>query len=276
MPSIQPVQIQDFEIGGDGPLVIIAGLCVIESEALLMETGAALVAACAQAGLPLVLKASFDKANRSRLDAFRGPGLEKGLAVLKRVKSALGVPVTTDVHAPDQAQAVAQVVDMLQVPAFLCRQTDLLVACAKTGLPVNVKKGQFMAPWDMGHVVNKLRASGCAQILLTDRGTSFGYNRLVSDLPGLAQMREMGVPVCFDATHSAQLPGASPAGTGGVPGAGPVLARAAVAAGVEALFLECHPRPALARSDSATAMALSKVPDLLVQLAAIDALVRER
>lgn len=276
MPGIQRVKIQDFEIGGDGPLVVIAGLCVIESEDLLMETGAALLSACQQAGLSLVLKASFDKANRSCLESFRGPGLTAGLRILKKVKTELGVPVTTDVHRADQAQAVAEVVDLLQVPAFLCRQTDLLVACAETGLPVNVKKGQFMAPWDMGNVVNKLHASGCKEVLLTDRGTSFGYNRLVSDLPGLAQMRDLGVPVCFDATHSVQLPGASKTGTGGIAGAAPALARAAVAVGVDAVFLECHPQPALARSDSATAMALSQVPQLLTQLAAIDALVRER
>jgi len=276
MSNVQSVQIQDFSIGGGGPLVIVAGMCVIESEALLMETGAALLAACERAGLPLILKASFDKANRSTLTAFRGPGLVEGLDILKRVKAALSVPVTTDVHQPEQAKAVAEVVDLLQIPAFLCRQTDLLVACAETGLPVNVKKGQFMAPWDMGHVVDKLRSSGCQQVLLTDRGTSFGYNRLVSDIPGLAQMRTLGAPVCFDATHSVQLPGAAKAGTGGNSAAAPALARAAVAAGVDAVFLECHPQPSLARSDSATALSLQQLPALLAQLAAIDALVRGR
>jgi 2-dehydro-3-deoxyphosphooctonate aldolase (KDO 8-P synthase) len=276
MSNVQSVQIQNFTIGSGGPLVIIAGMCVIESEALLMETGAALVRACEHAGLPLILKASFDKANRSTLTAFRGPGLVEGLGVLKRVKAALKVPVTTDVHHPEQADAVAEVVDLLQIPAFLCRQTDLLVACAQTGLAVNVKKGQFMAPWDMGHVVDKLRSSGCQQVLLTDRGTSFGYNRLVSDIPGLAQMRDLGAPVCFDATHSVQLPGAAKTGTGGNSAAAPALARAAVAAGVDAVFLECHPQPTLARSDAATAMSLEQLPALLAQLAAIDALVRER
>lgn len=276
MSNVQSVQIQDFSIGGGGPLVIVAGMCVIESEALLMETGAALLAACESAGLPLILKASFDKANRSTLTAFRGPGLVEGLDILKRVKTALNLPVTTDVHHPEQANAVAEVVDLLQIPAFLCRQTDLLVACAETGLPVNVKKGQFMAPWDMGHVVDKLKSSGCQEVLLTDRGTSFGYNRLVSDIPGLAQMRTLGAPVCFDATHSVQLPGAAKAGTGGNSAAAPALARAAVAAGVDAVFLECHPQPPLARSDSATALSLQQLPALLAQLAAIDALVRER
>jgi len=270
------MQIQDIEIGGEGPLVVIAGMCVIEEERLLLETGEALVQACDNAGLPLILKASFDKANRTSLSAFRGPGLEEGLSILQRVKEALGVPITTDVHLPEQASTVAEVADLLQVPAFLCRQTDLLVACAKTGQPVNVKKGQFMAPWDMAHVVEKLRSSGCSQVLLTERGVSFGYNRLVCDIPGLSQMRDLGVPVCFDATHSVQKPGAGKGASGGDAAAAPALARAAVAAGVDAVFLECHPQPALARSDAATALALTQVGPLLEQLSAIDGLLRER
>jgi 2-dehydro-3-deoxyphosphooctonate aldolase (KDO 8-P synthase) len=276
MQSVQSLQIQDLKIGENGPLVVIAGMCVIESEALLMETGEGLVLACEKAGLPLILKASFDKANRSAMDAFRGPGLKEGLAVLQRVKRALGVPITTDVHLPEQADAVAEVADLLQVPAFLCRQTDLLVACAKTGRPVNVKKGQFMAPWDMRHVVDKLHSSGCSQVMLTERGVSFGYNRLVCDIPGLAQMRGLGTPVCFDATHSVQQPGALQGGSGGDASAAPALARAAVAAGVDAVFFECHPQPALARSDAATALSLAQVGALLEQLSAIDGLLRER
>ena len=270
------MQLGDLRVGGGGPPVIIAGLCVIESEELLRETARVLVEACQEAGLPLVLKASFDKANRSALGSFRGPGLEEGLAILGRIRAEFSVPVTTDVHAPEQAEAVAEAVDLLQVPAFLCRQTDLLVACAATGRPVNVKKGQFMAPWDMRHVVEKLQSSGCHQVLLTERGSSFGYNRLVVDMAGLEAMRALGVPVCFDATHSVQLPGAAAQGTGGDREAAPRLARAAVAAGVDAVFFETHPTPEKALSDSATALPLQEVPRLLKQLAAIDGVLRER
>ena len=269
------VQVGDHQIGGGGPPVILAGLCVIESEELLRETAEALAKACSQAGLPLVLKASFDKANRSSVNSFRGPGLEEGLAILGRVGAELSIPLTTDVHTVAQAEAVAEVVDLLQVPAFLCRQTDLLVACAATGRPVNVKKGQFMAPWDMRHVVEKLNHAGCKQVLLTERGTSFGYNRLVVDMAGLEHMRSLGVPVCFDATHSVQLPGAAAHGTGGDRAAAPRLARAAVASGVDAVFFETHPSPKEALSDSATALPLDEVPALLRQIAAIDGILRE-
>lgn len=270
------MQLGDLRVGAGGPPVVIAGLCVIESEELLRETARVLVEACQEAVLPLVLKASFDKANRSALGSFRGPGLEEGLAILGRIRAEFSVPVTTDVHAPEQAEAVAEAVDLLQVPAFLCRQTDLLVACAATGRPVNVKKGQFMAPWDMRHVVEKLQSSGCHQVLLTERGSSFGYNRLVVDMAGLEAMRALGVPVCFDATHSVQLPGAAAQGTGGDREAAPRLARAAVAAGVDAVFFETHPTPEKALSDSATALPLQEVPRLLKQLAAIDGVLRER
>ena len=264
------VQVGDHQIGGGGPPVVLAGLCVIESEDLLRQTAGALVKACEEAGLALILKASFDKANRSAIGSFRGPGMKEGLAILGRVGSEFSIPVTTDVHTAEQADAVAEVVDLLQVPAFLCRQTDLLVACAATGRPVNVKKGQFMAPWDMRHVVDKLQSAGCEQVMLTERGSSFGYNRLVVDMAGLESMRSLGVPVCFDATHAVQLPGAAAQGTGGDRDAAPRLARAAVAAGVDAVFFETHPTPSEALSDSATALPLSEVPVLLKQLAAID------
>lgn len=270
------MQVGELQIGGGAPPVIVAGLCVIESEALLRETAGALVEACGTAGLSLILKASFDKANRSAMHSFRGPGLEEGLAILGRVGAEFSVPVTTDVHAVEQVGAVAEVVDLLQVPAFLCRQTDLLVACAASGRPVNVKKGQFMAPWDMRHVVEKLNEGGCDQVLLTERGSSFGYNRLVVDMAGLENMRSLGVPVCFDATHAVQLPGAAAQGTGGDREAAPRLARAAVAAGVDAVFFETHPTPSKALSDSATALPLHQVPELLQQLAAIDVALRER
>jgi len=268
----QDLQIQDIQIGDGQPLVVVAGMCVIESEDLLLETGRRLKQSCADAGLPLVLKASFDKANRTSHDSFRGPGLDRGLEVLANVKAELGLPVTTDVHLPDQAEAVAEVADLLQVPAFLCRQTDLLLACAQTQRPVNVKKGQFMAPWDMRHVVEKLRTAGCEHIMLTERGVSFGYNRLVADIAGLSEMRNLGVPVCFDATHSVQRPAAGAGVSGGDASAAPALARAAVAAGVDAVFFECHPCPGEALSDAQTALNLEVVGGMLEQLSRIDAL----
>lgn len=276
MKFAQSIEVGGVKIGGGEAPVVIAGLCVIESEALLMQTAIALKEACERAGLRLILKASFDKANRSALDSFRGPGIREGLEILERAKRELDVPVTTDVHAPDQVERVAEVADLLQVPAFLCRQTDLLVACARSGRPVNVKKGQFMAPWDMGHVVEKLHLSGGKEVMLTERGTSFGYNRLVVDMAGLEDMRALGAPVCFDATHSTQLPGAAKTGTGGNREAAPRLARAAIAAGVDALFFETHPNPAEALSDGATALPLQSISALLEQVSSIDAALRER
>ncbi|MFM9957308.1 MAG: 3-deoxy-8-phosphooctulonate synthase [Phycisphaerales bacterium] len=269
-------------IGDACPLAVIAGPCTLESYDLAVTVGTTVRDACARLGLPYIFKASFDKANRSSITSARGPGLEEGLATLARVKATLGVPVTTDIHAPEHAAPAAEVVDVLQIPAFLCRQTDLLVAAgraaASRGRAVNVKKGQFLSPAEMIGPVQKLAQAGCTNVMLTERGTFFGYGRLVNDFIGIGDMMELEVtggapPVCFDATHSAQLPGAG-AGVGGAVTAGrrervPMLARAAVAAGVHAVFLECHPDPDRAASDAATMLALRDVPGLLESLARI-------
>lgn len=270
-------RVGDIEIGSDRPLTIIAGPCVLESVELALEVGRTVGAVCRELGLSFIFKASFDKANRTSIGSARGPGLEAGLAQLAEVRDALGVPVTTDVHAPEQCGQVAAVVDLLQIPAFLCRQTDLLLAAgqaaAKHGRGVNVKKGQFLSPEEMRGPVNKLAEAGCANTMLTERGTFFGYHRLVNDFLGLGDLLELDVsggspPVCFDATHSTQLPG-SGSQTGGRPERAPLLARAATAAGVQALFIECHPDPANAASDGATQQRLDAVPGLLRHIAAI-------
>jgi len=261
-------------IGGGRPLVLIAGPCVIESLDHASRICAAIQAVCAEVGIDFVFKSSFDKANRTSISGFRGPGFEDGLSVLAHIRSTFGVPVTTDVHEADQAATVAEVVDLLQIPAFLCRQTDLLVACARTGLPVNVKKGQFMAPWDMSHAVAKLTSSGAQGVLVTERGASFGYNNLVADMRSMPIVRALGVPVCFDATHSVQLPGAGDGRSGGQRDYAPVLARAAVASGVDAIFMEVHDDPDNAPSDGPNMIPLSWLPALLEKLVAIDALVR--
>ncbi len=261
------------------PLAIIAGPCVLESLDLGLTIGRALKAACAAASLPYIFKASFDKANRSSIRSPRGPGLEQGLAWMAHIKRDLNVPTTTDIHEPSQAEPAAHVVDLLQVPAFLCRQTDLLLAvgeaAAKHARAVNVKKGQFLAPHEMNQPVKKLAEAGCSNVMLTERGTTFGYGRLVNDFLGLGDMMELKVeggapPVCFDCTHSTQLPGAGET-TGGRPDRAPLLARAAVAAGVHAIFLETHPTPSTAMSDASTMLPLDTVPALLKQLAAISA-----
>jgi 2-dehydro-3-deoxyphosphooctonate aldolase (KDO 8-P synthase) len=244
-------------------LLVIAGPCILEEPATNEAIGRALRDACASLGLPLVFKASFDKANRSSIKGHRGPGLERGLAELRRLRDLLGVPVTTDIHEPAQAAPAAAAVDLLQIPAFLCRQTDLLAAAAATGRPVNVKKGQFMSPEEMRNVLAKLEEGGCRHRMLTERGTFFGYNRLVTDFIGLGDMMALGAPVCFDATHSTQLPGGAGTATSGRPDRCESLARAAVAAGVHAVFLECHPEPARSPSDAATVQPLSAVPALL-------------
>lgn len=254
--------------GSRGPLLIIAGPCILESDAINMRIGETMRDACAKHGLSFVFKASFDKANRSSVKSARGPGLERGCDMLAKLKSALGVPVTTDIHEPQQAARAAQAVDILQIPAFLARQTDLLAAAAATGRAVNVKKGQFMAPAEMAGAIGKLRESGAKQIMLTERGTFFGYHRLVNDFAGVGDMMQMGVPVCFDATHSTQRPGEGET-SGGNPHHAPLLARAAVAAGVDAIFLECHPDPAASLSDRATIQSLDRMPALLGQLAEI-------
>jgi len=247
------------------PLFVIAGPCVIESAELCLQVAAHVKRVCEKLGLTYIFKASFDKANRSSNSTFRGPGLTDGLVALERVKRELGVPVLTDVHEPSHAPVAAKVVDVLQVPAFLARQTDLLVACGRTGRAVNVKKGQFMSPQEMTNAVEKVRATGNDRVMLTERGTFFGYNRLVNDFTGLAIMKGFGVPVIFDVTHSTQQPAGLGESSGGNPQYSPLLARAAVVAGVDGLFLECHPDPKNAKSDAATMLSLDEVEPLLSQ-----------
>jgi 2-dehydro-3-deoxyphosphooctonate aldolase (KDO 8-P synthase) len=265
--------IGSLTVGNGRPLALIGGPCVLEAPETNTLIGETLRDLCAELGFGYIFKSSFDKANRSSAGSPRGPGLAPGLDELNRIRNELRVPITTDVHEAAQAPEVAEVVDLLQVPAFLCRQTDLLKACAATGRPVNVKKGQFLSPAEMRHVVGKLESGGCAQIMLTERGTFFGYHRLVNDFIGLGDLMDLGRPVCFDVTHSTQLPGAEAQMTGGRPDRAPLLARAAVAAGVHAVFLECHPRPAEARSDASTAQPLEAMTPLLRALAAIRAAV---
>lgn len=266
--TVTPVHIDNYIIG-TGTLTLIAGPCVIESESLCLQVASEVKSLCERLGIAYIFKASFDKANRTSLHSFRGPGIEEGLQVLAEVKRQVGVPVTTDIHEPWQAERAAEVVDLLQIPAFLCRQTDLLVAAARMGKPVNVKKGQFMAPWDMRHVVEKLRESGAAGVMLTERGVSFGYNTLVVDFTSLPQMRALGVPVVFDATHSVQLPGGAGSRSGGRREFIPHLVRAAVAVGVDALFMEVHPDPDKGLSDPATMFPLGELEGLLRQAVAI-------
>jgi 2-dehydro-3-deoxyphosphooctonate aldolase (KDO 8-P synthase) len=256
------------------PLFVIAGPCVIESAELCLAIARHVKDVCERLGLAYIFKASFDKANRSSAASFRGPGLTDGLMVLRRVKDEVGVPVLTDVHEAHQVPAVAKVVDILQIPAFLARQTDLLLACGRTGRAINVKKGQFMAPQEMANAVEKIRSTGNQRIMLTERGTFFGYNRLVNDMTGLAVMKSFGCPVVFDVTHSTQQPGGLGNASGGNPHDTPLLARAAVAAGADGLFLECHPQPAQAKSDAASMIELAGVEALLRQCRQIADLVR--
>ncbi len=266
-----------FEVGLDKPLFVIAGPCVIESRELAFDTAAQLKEICAGVGIPFIYKSSFDKANRSSGGSFRGKGMDDGLRILGEIKSGLGVPVLTDVHESWQVQAVAAVVDVLQTPAFLCRQTDFIVAVASAGRPVNIKKGQFLAPGDMRNVVAKARqASGQDNIMVCERGASFGYNNLVSDMRSLAIMRETGCPVVFDATHSVQLPGGQGTVSGGQREFVPVLARAAVASGISGIFMETHPNPAQALSDGPNAWPLKHMKALLGTLKALDALVKQQ
>lgn len=269
--NTQTLQVGPVSIGPDQPLTIIAGPCQAESEALCLSVGQAVRDRCAELGLGFIFKASYDKANRSSIHTDRGPGMDVGLSMLAKVRDALGVPVTTDLHEPSQANAVGQVVDLIQIPAFLCRQTDLLVAAAKTGKPVNVKKGQFMSPAEMRNVVTKLNEANAQGIMLTERGTFFGYNRLVNDFAGLYDMMQLGPPVCFDVTHSTQQPGDAPGGqsTGGRPDTAPTLARCAIAAGVHCLFIETHPDPQSAKSDAATMLPLEQMLKLLGGLAGL-------
>ena len=265
-----------FEVGLHKPLFLIAGPCVIESEKLILDTAETLKLTTEKLSIPLIFKASFDKANRSSASSFRGPGIEQGLRILERVKVELGLPVLTDVHEDTPLDEVAAVVDVLQTPAFLCRQTNFIQNVARQGKPVNIKKGQFLAPWDMQNVVDKARAVGNEQIMVCERGVSFGYNTLVSDMRGLAIMRETGCPVVYDATHSVQQPGGQGTSSGGQREFVPVLARAAVAAGISGLFMETHPDPASALSDGPNMWPLHQLEPLLAMLSAIDAQVKSQ
>ncbi len=270
------MKIGAFEVGNDEKLFLIAGPCVIESEALALKTAQTLARIAERSGIGLVYKSSFDKANRTSHESFRGPGLEEGLRILERVRTEVRVPVITDVHEDTPVDEVASVVDVLQTPAFLCRQTGFIQSVARCGKPVNIKKGQFLAPWDMIHVADKARAAGNADIMLCERGASFGYNYLVSDMRALAVMRGTGCPVVFDATHSVQMPGGRGGCSGGQREFVPVLARSAVAAGVAGVFMETHPDPDRALSDGPNAWPLGRMEALLECLLAIDEAVKSR
>ena len=264
-----------FDAGADKPFFLIAGTCVVESEAMAVETAGQLKSICGELNIPFIYKSSFDKANRSSKDGFRGPGQEEGLRILAEVKSQLGVPVLTDVHEDTPMAEVAAVVDVLQTPAFLCRQTNFILSAASQGKPVNIKKGQFLSPWEMQNVVDKAKSTGNDDIMVCERGFSFGYNNLVSDMRSLAVMRGTGCPVVFDATHSVQLPGGQGTSSGGQREFIPVLARSATAAGVSGLFMETHPDPDKALSDGPNAWPLDKMRALLETLKAIDDCVKK-
>jgi 2-dehydro-3-deoxyphosphooctonate aldolase (KDO 8-P synthase) len=265
-----------FEVGLDRPFFLIAGPCVIESERLALETASELRRIAEKLEVPLIYKSSFDKANRSSHQSFRGPGLEQGLRILEQVKSQIGTPVLTDVHEDTPLDEVASVVDVLQTPAFLCRQTNFIQAVARAGRPLNIKKGQFLAPWDMVNVVDKAKATGNDRIMVCERGVSFGYNYLVSDMRALVVMRETGCPVVFDATHSVQMPGGKGTASGGQREFVPVLARAAIASGVSGLFMETHPDPENALSDGPNAWPLGRMAELLETLVELDRVVKSR
>jgi len=270
------MRLSGFEVGLDQPLFVIAGPCVIESEGLALESAGMLKEMTERLGIPFIYKSSFDKANRSSANSFRGPGVEEGLRILEKVRDEIAVPVLTDVHEDTALDEVASVVDVLQTPAFLCRQTNFIQNVARQGKPVNIKKGQFLAPWDMRNVVEKARAVGNEQIMVCERGASFGYNYLISDMRGLAVMRESGCPVVFDATHSVQTPGGQGSRSGGQREFVPVLARAAVASGVAGLFMETHPNPEEALSDGPNAWPLGDMEALLETLKVLDVTVKAR
>jgi len=275
-PGVRDVRIAEGVVLGQPDLVLIAGPCVVESAQHAVDLGAAVAQIARAAGVPYVFKASFDKANRTSLTSYRGLGIEEGLAALGRVRRELGVPILTDIHEPSQAAAAAEVADVLQIPAFLSRQTDLIVAAAATGRVVNVKKGQFLAPLDMRHAIDKVRASGNERVFVTERGFSFGYNNLVVDMRAFPMMRSLGVPVVFDVTHSLQLPGGGNGVTAGLAEYINPLARAGVGAGVDGVFLEVHEEPARARSDAQNALALDQLAPLLDRLVRIHRITREQ
>jgi len=269
------IAVADFEISNDLPFTLMAGPCVIESEDFTLKTAESIKAIAERCGVPVIFKSSFDKANRTSKDGYRGPGMDEGLKILQRVKNEIGVPVVTDVHTPEQAKSVAEVADVLQTPAFLCRQTDFIQTVAATGKVINIKKGQFLAPWDMQHVLDKALATGNDQIMLCERGASFGYNNLVSDMRALLVMRDFGSPIVFDATHSVQQPGGLGGATGGNREFVPGLSRAAVATGVAALFMEVHPDPDKALSDGPNSLALNDLEGLLSRLKKLDEVVKQ-
>ena len=269
------VRIKDFFIGKKQRLAIMSGPCVIESEDHTLKVASDLKKIFSKHQINLIFKASYDKANRSSFNSFRGPGIEEGLRILQKVKDELDLPVVTDVHSPQDAVMAAEVCDLIQIPAFLCRQTDLIVAAAKTNVPVTVKKGQFMAPWDMENVVDKIHKAGNKNVILTDRGTSFGYNNLVADMRSIPIMQGFNVPVCFDATHAVQLPGGLGTASGGQREFIPVLAKSAIAAGANCLFMESHPNPKEAKSDASTVLDLKDLPELLVVLEKLYELIQQ-
>ena len=275
MPKVtQPISIGPFNIGGNSPLVLIAGPCVIESEKIVRHIAEKLKQITEDLRVPFIFKASYDKANRSSIKSFRGPGLKKGLKILQKIKTDLNIPILSDVHKEEEVLPASEVLDILQIPAFLCRQTDLLTKAALTEKPINIKKGQFMAPWDMKNVVNKLEESGNKNILLTERGVTFGYNNLVVDMRSLVLMRDYGYPVVFDSTHSLQQPGGKGTMSGGQREMIPDLARGAVAVGCDALFMETHPDPDQALSDGPNMLKLDLLPVLLEQLVTLHQIVR--
>jgi 2-dehydro-3-deoxyphosphooctonate aldolase (KDO 8-P synthase) len=274
MAHIREIQLCSLRLGGNNPLFLIAGPCVIESEAHARSMAERVAKIASDAGIPYIFKASYDKANRSSLKAFRGPGLTDGLRILSKIKSELHLPILTDIHDASQAAPAAEVVDILQIPAFLSRQTDLLVAAAKTGRIVNVKKAQFLSPWDMGNVAEKIAAAGNQKIILTERGASFGYNNLVVDMRTFPVLAKFGYPVVYDVTHSVQLPGGQGHASGGQPEFIEPLARAGVATGVDGVFLETHDNPAAALSDGSNALPLAQLPQLLARLKELSTLVR--
>jgi 2-dehydro-3-deoxyphosphooctonate aldolase (KDO 8-P synthase) len=267
------VTVGSIRVGSGNPLLIMAGPCVIENEETTFATAAGLKAACDATGLPLIFKSSFDKANRSSVSSFRGPGIEKGLRILSDVKTHFGIPVLSDVHSVGEVKPAAEVLDLIQIPAFLCRQTDLIVAASRTGKPVNIKKGQFLAPWDVKNIIDKFVSTGNRSLLITERGTSFGYNNLVVDFRALPIMRTYGYPVVFDITHSLQLPGGQGTCSGGQSEFAGPLARAAVAAGVDGLFMEVHPEPSKALCDGPNMLRLDALRELLQMLKAVHGLV---
>jgi 2-dehydro-3-deoxyphosphooctonate aldolase (KDO 8-P synthase) len=271
---VKEIIIGNVKIGADRPLVLVAGPCVMENEAATMRCAERLMTITNGVSIPLIFKASYDKANRTSVTSFRGPGLKEGLRILNKVKEALGVPVLSDIHSIEQVEPAAEVLDVMQIPAFLCRQTDLVVAAAKSGRVINIKKGQFLAPWDMENVVGKALSTGNDRVILTERGVSFGYNNLVSDMRSLPIMRGIGYPVIFDATHSVQLPGGQGGSSGGQREFVEYLARAAVATGVDGIFMEVHEDPEKALCDGPNSVKLDDLPPLLKKLKAIDAIVK--